>query len=148
MPYNAKQKSFIHRRLSTAERQMCIYFSYKQARAAIDTIFGPKCHKEFPRLYRLSDDDCSGDGFYPSRLGGTYTEYEHKGIDLIIENGAEVNRSIYSSGSFKSVFVLTCRQLVYLIQTFEYFAHAKGSISVGNACVYLYILLCCNFICP
>lgn len=71
------------------------FYSYKQARAAIETIFGPKCHKEFPRLIRVFDEECAGEGFYPSSLGGGFIEYEHKGIDIIIENGKPVNCIIY-----------------------------------------------------
>ena len=68
--------------------QIC--FRYKQARTAVDTIFGPKCHKDFPRLYRESDELCSGEGVYPSTLGSDNIEYEHKGIDLITENESPV----------------------------------------------------------
>ena len=68
----------------TLSQMLC--FSYRQARTVIETIFGPRCHKDFPRLFRLADEYCSGDGFYPSNLGRANTEYKHKGIDIITES--------------------------------------------------------------
>ena len=75
---------------------MFLHFRYTQARAAIDSIFGPKCHKKFPRLYRLSNERCSRDGFYPSKLGSGNREYKHTGIDLIHENGKKVFRFLFN----------------------------------------------------
>ena len=61
----------------------------------IETIFGSKCHKDFPRVFRVSDDNCFDDGFYPSHLGGANVEYEHPGIDILIESGREVKYVLY-----------------------------------------------------
>ncbi|XP_046547048.1 uncharacterized protein LOC124257102 [Haliotis rubra] len=62
---------------------------YRTARSLIDRIFGPKCHKEFPRTLRLAGGGCNGQGSYPSELKNG-DEYEHEGIDVTISPGKEI----------------------------------------------------------
>jgi hypothetical protein len=66
------------------------YFRYQFALSTLNKIFGAKAHKRFPKKIRLSGHGCSGDGFYPSKLMGGGVEYWADGIDLEIEEGAEV----------------------------------------------------------
>ena len=56
----------------------------------IDSIFGPKVHKKFPRTLRTVGGDCTGDGFYPSSLGNGKTPYQHDGVDVLAEEDSEV----------------------------------------------------------
>jgi hypothetical protein len=45
---------------------------------------------DFPRLYRLADDDCTGSGFYPSKLqADDISEYWSHGVDLVVQPGDE-----------------------------------------------------------
>ena len=53
-------------------------------------MFGHKFDRDFPRVKRESGTDCSGEGFYPSSLGGNNIEYERKGIDILAAEGEEV----------------------------------------------------------
>ncbi|XP_046562965.1 uncharacterized protein LOC124271856 [Haliotis rubra] len=62
---------------------------YRAARSLIDRIFGPKCHKDFPRTLRLAGGGCNGQGSYPSELKNR-DEYEHEGIDVTISPGKEI----------------------------------------------------------
>ncbi|XP_046574117.1 uncharacterized protein LOC124282192 [Haliotis rubra] len=62
---------------------------YRTARSLIDRVFGPKCHKEFPRTLRLAGGGCDGNGSYPSELKNG-DEYEHEGIDVTISPGKEI----------------------------------------------------------
>lgn len=62
--------------------------SYEYGQSIIDTIFGAKVHADFPRLYRLADDDCTGSGFYPSKLQADgISEYWSHGVDLVVQAG-------------------------------------------------------------
>ncbi|XP_048258717.1 uncharacterized protein LOC124137708 isoform X1 [Haliotis rufescens] len=62
---------------------------YRAARSLIDRVFGPKCHKEFPRTLRLAGGGCNGRGSYPSELKSG-KEYEHEGIDVTISSGKDI----------------------------------------------------------
>lgn len=66
--------------------QIFLYFqsSYDTARGMIDSIFGPKVHKDFPKNRRLKGSGCNS-GFYPSSL-----PYKHEGLDLLAESGDQV----------------------------------------------------------
>lgn len=43
-----------------------------------------------PIVRREKDDQCSGSGQYPSNLGSGHSEYEHTGVDVVIESGKTV----------------------------------------------------------
>jgi len=66
-------------------------FRYETARTLINKIFGGKCHSSFPKTKRVSNEECGGDGFYPSRLTDGSPEYMKDGIDLVIEEGETVS---------------------------------------------------------
>ncbi|XP_053390116.1 uncharacterized protein LOC128553035, partial [Mercenaria mercenaria] len=63
---------------------------YEFARSLVDRIFGPKFHKDFPREKRVSGGGCSGEGFYPSKLGNGNNEYQNDGIDLLNRTGEQL----------------------------------------------------------
>ncbi|CAG2189963.1 unnamed protein product [Mytilus edulis] len=64
---------------------------YEFGQSVINTIFGPKCHKDFPRLYRLDAGPCKGKGFYPSTIEKSgQAEYAVEGVDLEIDVGQTV----------------------------------------------------------
>ncbi|XP_053398719.1 uncharacterized protein LOC128556879 [Mercenaria mercenaria] len=63
---------------------------YEFARSLVDRIFGPKFHKDFPREKRVKGGGCSGDGFYPAKLGNGHTDYENDGIDLLNKTGEQI----------------------------------------------------------
>ncbi|KAK3101652.1 hypothetical protein FSP39_005219 [Pinctada imbricata] len=77
---------------SVKEAYTTLKEGYDNARAIIDGIFGPKAHKDFPRLTRLRGGGCAGTGFYPSslKMDGEFFEYEDEGIDLQVEEGDDV----------------------------------------------------------
>ncbi|KAL3873935.1 hypothetical protein ACJMK2_037012, partial [Sinanodonta woodiana] len=58
---------------------------YEEARTRVDKIFGPKCHKDFPRDIRVSGGGCSEDGTFPG-----LDKYEHGGVDVEIAEGRDV----------------------------------------------------------
>ncbi|KAK3589057.1 hypothetical protein CHS0354_008707 [Potamilus streckersoni] len=58
---------------------------YEEARSLVDKIFGPKCHKDFPRDIRVSGGGCSKDGTFPG-----LDQYEHDGVDVEIMEGRDV----------------------------------------------------------
>ncbi|VDH91582.1 Hypothetical predicted protein [Mytilus galloprovincialis] len=61
---------------------------YEFGQSIINTLFGPKCHKDFPRLYRLDAGPCEGEGFYPSKMKKSgQGEYAVDGVDLEIDVG-------------------------------------------------------------
>lgn len=67
-------------------------FSYETARAKVESIFGPRTHRDFPGQIRLSGQGCSGNGLYPSSLEKPgVDEYNHTGLDLSISNGENVS---------------------------------------------------------
>ena len=66
---------------------MDFFYRYQTARGIIDSIFGPKAHKNFPRTRRLKGKGCDGKGVYPSELDNDDPEYVHKGVDLVAEKG-------------------------------------------------------------
>lgn len=69
-----------------------IIFSYETARAKVESIFGPRTHRDFPGQIRLSGQGCAGNGLYPSSLGKSgVNEYSHTGLDLSILNGEYVS---------------------------------------------------------
>ncbi|XP_045156811.2 uncharacterized protein LOC123523186 [Mercenaria mercenaria] len=63
---------------------------YKVGKSLVNSIFGHKFDKDFPRTRRVSGEGCNGDGFYPSRLGGGNGEYKTDGIDILVAEGEEV----------------------------------------------------------
>ncbi|CAG2209692.1 unnamed protein product [Mytilus edulis] len=65
---------------------------YEFGQSIINTLFGPKCHKDFPRLYRLDAGPCNGKGFYPSTMGKSgQKEYAVEGVDLEVDVGKIVS---------------------------------------------------------
>lgn len=74
-------------------RTLCfIIFSYETARAKVESIFGPRTHRDFPGQIRLSGQGCTGNGLYPSTVGKSgVEEYSHVGVDLSITNGQYVS---------------------------------------------------------
>lgn len=73
---------------------------YQLARSKIDLIFGPKCHKRFPRVTRLEGGGCNGRGFYPAMLDSGDPEYTDPGVDILVQEGHDVSHvwTLYSSG--------------------------------------------------
>lgn len=67
------------------------HYRYETGRTLVNKIFGGKCHKDFPKTKRTSNDECSGEGFYPSKLESGDPEYTHDGLDLLIEAGETVS---------------------------------------------------------
>lgn len=66
--------------------------SYETARAKVESIFGPRTHRDFPGQIRLSGQGCAGNGLYPSSLDKSgVDEYSHMGLDLSILNGEYVS---------------------------------------------------------
>ncbi|XP_048250793.1 uncharacterized protein LOC124111176 [Haliotis rufescens] len=63
---------------------------YRTARSLIDRVFGPKCHKTFPRTLRQPGGGCDGAGSYPSTLKNGKPEYENAGADITIMKGKDV----------------------------------------------------------
>ncbi|VDI24688.1 Hypothetical predicted protein, partial [Mytilus galloprovincialis] len=64
---------------------------YELGQSIINSIFGPKCHIDFPRLYRLNAGPCSGKGFYPSTMGKSgQAEFDVQGVELEIDVGRTV----------------------------------------------------------
>ncbi|KAL5014181.1 hypothetical protein ScPMuIL_008451 [Solemya velum] len=63
---------------------------YQFARSKIDQIFGPKCHKLFPRKTRLEGGGCNGKGFFPAKLDSGDPEYADEGVDILIMEGKNV----------------------------------------------------------
>lgn len=64
---------------------------YQTARGIIDSIFGPKAHKQFPKTRRLKGKGCDGKGIYVSSLeNDDDPEYVHKGVDVMAEKGDNV----------------------------------------------------------
>ena len=61
----------------------------------MDKIFGPKCHRLFPKTKRVVGGGCSGTGFYPAVLGSGDEEYELQGIDVLAAAGSNVSRSCH-----------------------------------------------------
>ena len=72
--------------------EMDFFYRYQTARGIIDSIFGPKAHKNFPRNRRLKGKGCGGKGVYPSELDNDDPEYVHKGVDLVAEKGDLVRK--------------------------------------------------------
>ena len=64
-----------------------LFCRFRAARAIIDKVFGPKCHKDFPK--RIREGECPGNGFFPSKLGYG-NEYRLQGVDLNITAGSTV----------------------------------------------------------
>lgn len=67
-------------------------YRYETARGIIDSLFGTRAHGDFPIRRREKDDQCSGSGEYPSRLGSGHTDYKHVGVDILIESGKTVQK--------------------------------------------------------
>lgn len=67
-------------------------YRYQTARGIIDSIFGPKAHKNFPRRRRMKGKGCDGKGLYPSELDNDDPEYVHKGVDISAEKGDMVGK--------------------------------------------------------
>ncbi|XP_041378093.1 uncharacterized protein LOC121390363 [Gigantopelta aegis] len=64
---------------------------YRTARSLVDQVFGPKCHKEFPRKVRLAGNGCKGVGGFVAKLDKPGTpEYDSEGMDLVISAGNKV----------------------------------------------------------
>ncbi|ESO82597.1 hypothetical protein LOTGIDRAFT_236952 [Lottia gigantea] len=64
---------------------------YRTARSLIDRVFGPKCHKDFPRKYRIKGGGCDGSGFYVSELKkGGVAEYPIDGVDVVASRGSKL----------------------------------------------------------
>ncbi|XP_078336896.1 uncharacterized protein LOC144626511 [Crassostrea virginica] len=77
---------------------------YETARAKVESIFGPRTHRDFPGQIRLSGQGCSGNGLYPSSLEKSgVDEYNHTGLDLSISNGENVVAPFPGSVSLESV---------------------------------------------
>ncbi|XP_063410079.1 uncharacterized protein LOC134693265 [Mytilus trossulus] len=55
---------------------------YESAMSTLAGIFGPKAHRSFPNVTRLSGGGCGYDGFYPAGEKG--------GVDLEIDSGETV----------------------------------------------------------
>lgn len=71
-----------------------LIFRYETARGIIDSLFGTRAHGDFPVRRREKDDQCSGSGEYPSRLGSGHTDYKHVGVDILIESGKTVQNCV------------------------------------------------------
>ncbi|XP_053398133.1 uncharacterized protein LOC128556594 [Mercenaria mercenaria] len=88
---------------------------YEFARSIVDRIFGPKFHKDFPREKRVSGGGCSGDGFFPARLGNGQVEYENDGIDLLQSTGKPViapfSGRMIRSGSENEIIIFDSGEL-------------------------------------
>lgn len=63
---------------------------YELARGIIDSLFGTRAHGDFPIVRREKDGQCSGSGEYPSHLGSGHSDYEHTGVDVVIDSGKTV----------------------------------------------------------
>ena len=54
-------------------------------------MFGPKCHKRFPRKVRLAGNGCAGNGGFVAKLDKPETpEYDSEGTDLVLSVDSEV----------------------------------------------------------
>ncbi|KAK6174798.1 hypothetical protein SNE40_013376 [Patella caerulea] len=62
---------------------------YSTARSLIDRVFGPKCHRDFPKKFRTKGGGCDGSGFYPSELKKG-KEYDVDGVDLQISRDSKI----------------------------------------------------------
>lgn len=87
---------FIFKKIYNRDTCNLCYFaiisSYETARAKVESIFGPRTHRDFPGQIRLSGQGCAGNGLYPSSLGKSgVNEYSHTGLDLSILNGEYVS---------------------------------------------------------
>jgi hypothetical protein len=81
-------KVLMYYRWSSCRNHCLFVFNrYEFGQSIINTIFGPKAHIKFPRLYRLDGAGCKGQGFYPALLKSGNPEYPDEGVDLEIEPG-------------------------------------------------------------
>ncbi|CAG2200472.1 unnamed protein product [Mytilus edulis] len=81
-------------------------FRYEFGQSIINSLFGPKCHKDFPRLYRLDAGPCKGEGFYPSKMEKSgQSEYAVAGVDLEIDVVAPFPGIVYKGDNPDEVII-------------------------------------------
>ncbi|CAG2251005.1 unnamed protein product [Mytilus edulis] len=87
----AKYVEFFNLVKKVKEAYAILKEGYELGQSIINSIFGPKCHIDFPRLYRLNAGPCSGKGFYPSTMGKSgQAEFDVQGVELEIDVGRTV----------------------------------------------------------
>ncbi|GFR58902.1 protein jagged-2 [Elysia marginata] len=60
------------------------------AQELVNRVFGPRVHRDFPRVFRVPGGLCTGSGLYESSMGHGRGEYSRKGIDLTMTFGQNV----------------------------------------------------------